>query len=116
MSAKRALALLVIVALSLLLASGSAMSRPDTTPRDVGTAGSGVVTLDDVDGPDVIDPGDGAIGDDDNWDKPAPGVHAPVDRMGEVDGGWLDEDSSGKPLGFSDVLSTIWLRILFPIR
>ncbi len=110
MSAKWTFALLVIVALSLMLFSGSAVSRSEMAPRDAGT-GSGYVTQDGGDGPDVVEPGDGAIGDDDNWDKPLPGVHGPVDAETRVVDGWTGE-TPGAVAG-EDGRTVVWLRLLF---
>jgi hypothetical protein len=72
MSARCVFTLLVVVALSLLLTTGSALSRPDLSPRDacvrLGEVGTGTGG-----GPDNSDPGGFTPGDDDVWDKPIPG-------------------------------------------
>ncbi|MBD3347931.1 MAG: hypothetical protein GF400_01895 [Candidatus Eisenbacteria bacterium] len=111
MSAKRATALLVIVALSLLLASGSALSRPEMAPRDVDT-GTGLVTQGDGDGPDSVDPGTGVPGDDDNWDKPSTDGHGPTDAVVRADGGWIDEGSGSRLPDVDEELAMLWLKLL----
>jgi hypothetical protein len=114
MSARRATALLMIVALSLLLASGSALSRPEIAPRD-GFDGSNIVTKDDDVGPDDFDPGDGAVGDDDNWDKPMPGVHGPVDAMAGAGDGLEGETCGTKPEDVRGLTALIWMGLLFSL-
>ncbi|MFH1501809.1 MAG: hypothetical protein ABIG03_02050 [Candidatus Eisenbacteria bacterium] len=111
MSTKWAYALLVIVALSLLLMSGSALSRPEMAPRDEG-AGLGWVTQDDDDGPDIGDPGDGAVGDDDNWDKPGVDVHGPSNAELRVDDVWTGGTEDSKPEDLARSAALVWLRFL----
>ncbi len=111
MSAKWTFALLVIVALSLMLFAGSAVSRSEMAPRDAGT-GMGFVTQDDSDGPDDFEPGDGAFGDDDNWDKPLPGVHGPVNAEAHVVDGWTgDTPDVRSDDGRGAVV--VWISLLF---
>lgn len=112
MSARCVLTLLVVVVLSLLLASGSALSRPSVGPRDayerlvvVDAEGNG--------GPDNTDPGGGYTpGDDDLWDRPVPGDidSKTVDVLG-VDGRAHAAFSSERP-GERSARMAIWLRLL----
>ncbi len=110
MSAKWFFALLVIVALSLLLMSGPALSRPEMTPRDADT-GSDWVTQDDDDIPDIPD-GDGAIGDDDNWDKPDVDVKGPSNAEVRGDDGWMEGSPDSKPEDGGRISALVWLRLL----
>jgi hypothetical protein len=110
MSAKWVFALLVIVALSLLLMSGSALSRPEMAPRDADT-GAGWVTQDGDDIPDIID-GDGSVGDDDNWDKPDVDVHGPSDAEVRGDDGWMEGAPESKPEDDRRISALVWLRLL----
>jgi hypothetical protein len=70
MSARRLIALLVVVVLGLLLTSPTALSRSDATPRYADGWYGTYDTTDDNDDDDPNDPNDGLVdGDDDNWDK-----------------------------------------------
>ncbi len=111
MSAKWTFALLVIVALSLMLFTGSAVSRSEMSPRDAGTA-LGYVTHDDGDGPDDFEPGDGAIGDDDNWDKPLPDVHGTMDAGARVVDGWNGETPDARYHRGRQTI-VIWVDLIF---
>lgn len=112
MSAKWAAALLVIVVLGLLMVSGSALSRSEMTPRDAGT-GPGWVTQDGDGGPDDFDPGDGAVGDDDNWDKPTVPEDGPMDAEGRGVNVWTDESPDLKSEDARLVTVAVWMRLLF---
>jgi hypothetical protein len=78
MSARSVLALLATVALALFLLSASALSRPGVTRFDPSDTIDGIVA---DDGPDD-GPEDLPSGDDDNWDKPAPGGHPTLEEFG----------------------------------
>lgn len=112
MSAKWNFALLVIVALSLLMMSGLAVSRPEMAPRDVHT-GSGWFTKDGGDDPGVVDPWDISVGDDDNWDKPLPGVHGPVDAGTRVVDGSMGEAPEPESLNGHRTTAVVWLKLFF---
>lgn len=81
MSARRLIALLVVVVLGLLLTSPTALSRPDVTRSDAGGWYGPHYTADDDDDPD--DPNDGFVpGDDDNWDKTNTNGHSIDESLG----------------------------------
>jgi hypothetical protein len=83
MSARKLLALLVVVLLGLLLASPTAMSRSDLPRYDVTNAdGPAFADGDGDDDPDVPDVPNGVVGDDDNWDKSAVRTHGTAERFG----------------------------------
>lgn len=111
MSARCVFTLLVVVALSLFLTTGPALSRPDLSPRDasvrigqVGTGGG--------DGPDYSDPGGFMPGDDDVWDKPVPSdVDSKFADVFGVDGRTLDAFSSERSVERRARMA-IWLRLV----
>ena len=112
MSARCTFTLLVVVVLSLLLASGSALSRPAPGRRDAYERLCVVVGEGSGD-PDNTDPGGGYTpGDDDVWDKPAPGdVDAKTADVLGVDGRGHVTFSSDRPSERSARMA-IWLRLL----
>jgi hypothetical protein len=111
MSARSVLALLATVVLALFLLSASAMSRPGVTRFDPSETIDGIVA---DDGPDD-GPEDLPSGDDDNWDKPAPGGHPTLEEFG-ADGrrGPLSPELPGeKPSGF---VSALRFQLRFALR
>jgi hypothetical protein len=95
MSARRLLALLMVVVLGLLLANPTALSR-------TGTPHHGAVPWHDTSGtsddgePDDDDPNGFVDGDDDNWDRPAGHGHraaAPFDGQGGAETGAVTDTS-----------------------
>lgn len=97
MSARRLLALLVVVVLGLLLTCPTALSRPGT-PLIEEYGGSDVTKPNDDD-PDV--PNGDIEGDDDNWDKSAIRGHTVAESCGGNSGVEMGADSSSS----EDVLS-----------
>jgi hypothetical protein len=86
MSARSVLALLACVALAVFLTSATALSRPDIGRFNPSETIDGDVA---DDGPDD-GPEDLPSGDDDNWDKPAPGGHSVLENFGtDAERGWL---------------------------
>lgn len=111
MSARCAFTLLVVVALSLLLASGSALSRPSSV-REHPLVTTGQIWTQGNDEPD--EPGAGGMtpGDDDVWDKPVPGdVDSKTVDVPGVDGRTYVTFSSERP-GERSARMAIWLRLL----
>jgi hypothetical protein len=103
MSARRLLALLVVVVFGLLLANPTAMSRTGT-PHTRATswyddAGNPDDGIDDDDPDGVVD------GDDDNWDRPVGHGHlvATAGTAGGGGGSDADTDTSGKQLSRTEV-------------
>ena len=94
MSARRLLALLVVVVLGLLLTCPTALSRPGM-PLYEEYGGSDVTNPNDDDDPDVPN------GDDDNWDKFAIRGHTVAESFGGSRGVGMGADSSSS----EDVLS-----------
>lgn len=99
MSARRLLALLVVVALGLLLLCPTALSRPERPLVDATGANYTNNPDEDPDDPEIPD---GSLdgGDDDNWDKSAVKGHTVAESFGES-GAATGEDASGS----EDVLS-----------
>ena len=111
MSARSVFTLLGAVALAVLLISATALSRPDVTRFDPSETIDGMVA---DDGPDD-GPEDLPSGDDDNWDKPAPGGHPTLEDFG-ADGqrGWLGPELPGeKSPGLASCLRT---QLRFALR
>lgn len=98
MSARKLLALLVVVMLGLFLICPTALSRPEMPLVDV-SGGSDATNPDDEDDPDIPD-GD-VDGDDDNWDKSAIKGHTVAESYGGSSGVVTGVDSSSS----EDVLS-----------
>lgn len=87
MSARRLIALLVVVVLGLLLTSPTALSRPDVTRNNAAGWYGTHDTADNDDDPN--EPNDGFVpGDDDNWDKANTNGHSIDESFGSGD----DED------------------------
>ncbi len=100
MSARKLLALLVVVMLGLLLICPTALARPETPLQDV-SGGSGTT---DPEAEDPDDPNVSKDGDDDNWDKSAINGHIIVaESCGGSSGVVTGVDSSSS----EDVLSRI---------
>ena len=97
MSARKLLALLVVVMLGLLLICPTALARPETPLQDV----SGGSCTSDPDEEDPDNPNGSKDGDDDNWDKPAIKGHAVAESYGGNSGVVTGVDSSSS----EDVLS-----------
>ena len=111
MSARSVFTLLGAVALAVLLISATALPRPDVTRFDPSETIDGMVADDGPDG----GPDDPSSGDDDNWDKPAPGGHPTLDDFG-ADGqrGWLGPElPEEKPPGLASYLRT---QLRFALR
>ena len=100
MSARRLLALLVVVMLGLLLLCPTALSRPVMSLYDV-SGGSDVTNPDEDDDPDI--PDGNLDGDDDNWDKSAIKGHTVAESHGGSNGVGMGVDSSSS----EDMLSRI---------
>jgi hypothetical protein len=113
MSARRLLALLVVVLLGLLLASPSALSRPELPRCDVSHGGGPVFADgDDDDGND--DPGvpNGNVGDDDNWDKQAAGRHVEASPLdGSVGAGEVVPGTSSSEVELSRMEIGLSMRL-----
>jgi len=101
MSARRLLALLVVVMLGLLLICPTALARPETPLQDV--SGGSCATDPDEDDEDPDDPNGTKGGDDDNWDKSAIKGHMLAESYGGGSGAVTGVDSSSS----EDVLSRI---------
>ena len=110
MSARNVFTLLVVAVLSLLLTSGSALSRPEAGPRDAFTR-VGEVDYEDTGDPDDTGPGGTSPGDDDLWDKPAPGgVDTKTEDVLGVDGRTYFLLSSQRS-GERSVRMALWLML-----
>jgi len=101
MSARRLLALLVVVMLGLLLICPTALARPETPLHDV--SGGSCTTDPDEDEEDPDVPHGSKDGDDDNWDKSAIRGHTVAKSYGGSSGVVTGVDSSSS----EDVLSRI---------
>ena len=99
MSARKLLALLVVVMLGLLLICPTALARPEMPLRDV--SGSSFTTNPDEDDEDPDDPNGSKDGDDDNWDKSTIKGHTVAESYGGRSGVGMGVDSSSS----EDVLS-----------
>jgi hypothetical protein len=99
MSARRLLALLVVVALGLLLICPTAMSRLERPLIDA--TGSGYTTDPNDDDPDPDIPNGNIDGDDDNWDKSAVKGYSTDESFGGSGGVGSGEGTNGS----EDVLS-----------
>ena len=108
MSARRLLALLVVVALGLLLTCPTALSRPETPRYDV-NGGSDVTQPGDDDDPDV--PNGDVDGDDDNWDKSAIRGHTVAESCGENNGVGMGADSSSSEDALSRMEVSLSVRL-----
>jgi hypothetical protein len=105
-SARRLLALLVVVALGLLLMCPTALSRPERPRVDVTATGYTHNPDEDDDDPEIPD---GSLdgGDDDNWDKSAVRGHTVAESFGEGGGVGTGADTSGS----EDVLSRMEISL-----
>jgi len=93
MSARRLLALLVVVLLGLLLASPTALSRSELPRYDVCDYGGPAYADDEDDNDDDPDETpNGFVGDDDNWDKRDQGKHHTAHAFGASGGASSSED------------------------
>ncbi|MFH1690000.1 MAG: hypothetical protein ABIE42_07150 [Candidatus Eisenbacteria bacterium] len=104
MSARRLLALLVVVALGLLLMCPTALSRPEHPLVDATGAGDATNPGDEED-PDI--PNGNIDGDDDNWDKSAVNGYTVAESFGESGGVVWGADTSGS----EDVLSRMEISL-----
>lgn len=105
MSARKLLALLVVVALGLLLMCSTALSRPEHPLVDVTHSGDTTSPGDDDDDPDI--PNGYIDGDDDNWDKSAVGNHTVAESFGENG----DVGTGAGANGSEDVLSRMEISL-----
>jgi hypothetical protein len=92
MSARRLLALLVVVALGLLLVCPTALSRSTLSLTNV--TGSGFTTNPDDDDEDPDIPNGYIDGDDDNWDKPGTKGHTVAERLDGNSGAGTGADTN----------------------
>ena len=111
MSARRLLALLVVVMLGLLLTCPTALSRPGTPLHDASDSWGAVNPDDDDEDPDI--PND-PEGDDDNWDKSAIKGHTVAESFGEgsCEGTGAGSSSSEDVLSRMEVSLSIRLALL----
>jgi hypothetical protein len=110
MSARRLLALLVVVALGLLLMCPTALSRPEHPLIDV--TGSGYTNNPDEEDDDPEIPNgilDG--GDDDNWDKSAVKGHTVASSFGEGGGVGSGAGTSGSEIVLSRLEVSLSVRL-----
>jgi len=105
MSARRLLALLVVVALGLLLICPTALSRPEHPLTDA--THSGYATNPDDDDPDPDIPNGNMDGDDDNWDKSAIKGHTTAESFGGGGEAGTEEGTNGS----EDVLSRMEISL-----
>jgi hypothetical protein len=106
MSARRLLALLVVVVLGLLLANPAALSRT-AAPLHCATSWYDSAGNPDEDDPD--DPNGFVDGDDDNWDRPSGHGHT----VAEMGGAGAGTDTSGFELSRTEVgLSSTMFALL----
>ena len=108
MSARRLLALLVVVVLGLLLTCPTALSRPEMPLYDV-HGGPDVTQPDDDDDPDI--PNGDVEGDDDNWDKSAIRGHTVAESCGENNGVGMGADSSSSEDALSRMEVSLSVRL-----
>ena len=106
MSARRLLALLVVVALGLLLICPTALSRYEHPLID-GTNSTIYTTNPDDDDPDPDIPNGHIDGDDDNWDKSAVRGHATAESFGGSGEAGTDAGTNGT----EDVLSRMEISL-----
>ena len=111
MSARRLLALLVVVVLGLLLICPTALSRPGTPLQNVSDSWGAVNPDDDDEDPDI--PND-TEGDDDNWDKSAIRGHTVAESFGggSCEGTGADSSSSDDVLSRMEVSLRIRVALL----
>lgn len=95
MNARSVLALLAVV-LVLLAISASALSRTGSTPGVTRFSPSGTIDGDVADDAPDDGPEEVTSGDDDNWDKPAPGGHPTLEDFADGQGGSLDPELPGE--------------------
>ena len=111
MSARRLLALLVVVVLGLLLICPTALSRPGTPLYNVSDSWGAVNPDDDDEDPDI--PND-PEGDDDNWDKSAIRGHTVAESFGggSREGMGAGSSSSEDVLSLMEVSLSVRLALL----
>jgi hypothetical protein len=111
MSARRLLALLVVVVLGLLLICPTALSRPATPLHNVSDSWGAVNPDDDDEDPDI--PND-TEGDDDNWDKSAIRGHTVAESFGggSCEGTGAGSSSSEDVLSLMEVSLSVRLALL----
>ncbi len=105
MSARRLLALLVVVVLGLLLICPTALSRPGTPLHSASDSWGAVNPDDDEEDPDI--PNADPEGDDDNWDKSAIRGHTVAESFG---GGSCEGTGAGSSSS-EDVLSRMEISL-----
>jgi hypothetical protein len=105
MSARRLLALLVVVALGLLLICPAALSRSTLSLTDA--TGSGFTTNPDDDDEDPDIPNGNIDGDDDNWDKPGTKGHTVAEQFDGSGGAGAGADTKRS----EDVLSRMEISL-----
>jgi hypothetical protein len=112
MSARRLLALLVVVVLGLLLICPTALSRPAMPLTDVSSGWGAVDPDDDDEDPDI--PHGNLEGDDDNWDKSAIKGHTVAESCGGSSrvGTGVSSSSSEDVLSQIEVSLSIRLALL----
>jgi hypothetical protein len=95
MNARSVLALLAVV-LVLFLISASALSRTGSTPGVERFSPSQTIDGNVADDGPIDGPEDLPSGDDDNWDKQAPGGHPTLEDFADGQGGPLDPELPGE--------------------
>ena len=112
MSARKLLALLVVVALGLLLICPTALSRPGTPLHTVGDSWGAINPDDDEEDPDI--PHADPEGDDDNWDKSAIRGHTVAESCGggSREGTGAGSSSSEDVLSLMEVSLSVRLALL----
>jgi len=109
MSARRLLALLVVVVFGVLLICPTALSRPGTPLHDVSDDLNVTNPSDDEDDPDIPD---GIIdGDDDNWDKPGVKGHTVAESCGGSGGVGMGAGSSSTEDALSRMEVSLSVRL-----
>lgn len=109
MSARRLLALLVVVVFGVLLICPTALSRPGMPLHDVSDDPDVTSPSDDEDDPDIPD---GIIdGDDDNWDKSAIKGHTVAESCGGNSGAGTGVGSSSSEDALSRMEVSLSIRL-----
>jgi hypothetical protein len=109
MSARRLLALLVVVALGLLLICPTALSR--STLSHINATGSDFTTNPDDDDEDPDIPNGYIDGDDDNWDKPGTKGHVVAEPFDGSGGAGMGADTNRSEYVLSRIEISLSVRL-----
>jgi hypothetical protein len=109
MSARRLLALLVVVALGLLLICPTALSRSTLSLTDA--TGSNFTTNPDDDDEDPDIPNGNLDGDDDNWDKPGTKGHTVAEQFDGNSGAGTGAGANGSEVVLSRMEISLSVRL-----